>query len=71
MRPLSIPVNFVNYEPTFKFQINQNQTSNSIKPEIKFPEVANHTSDKPNASSHKNETKVFRVKENNIGILSK
>ena len=53
------------------FKINQNQTSNSVEPEIKFLEVSNPASDKPNASTHKNETKVFRVKEKNIGLLSK
>ena len=71
MRPLSIPINFVNYEPTFKFQMNKNQTSNSVEPEIKSPEESSPASDKPNASTPKGETKVFKVKEKNIGLLSK
>ena len=32
-RPLSIPVKFVNYEPTFKFKMNKCQSSNSVESE--------------------------------------
>ena len=71
MRPLIISVNFVNYEPTFKFQMNKNQTSNSVELEIKSLEKSSPASEKPNAFTPKGETKYFKVKEKNIGLLSK
>ena len=70
-RPLSILVKFVNYEPAFKFKMNKSEIFNSVESVINSSEESIHVFNKRNSSTSKIETKVYRVKEKNIGLLSK
>ena len=66
VRPLSVPVNFVNYKPTHKSEITKIDESDLEKPKSSIP-----NSVKSEIPIVKNVTKIYRVKEKNIGLLSK
>ena len=69
--PLGVPVKFVDYEATLKFKMNKDETTKSdeSEPELSKKSVPNF--EKSNLPTPKNITKIYRVKENNIGLLSK
>ena len=71
VRPLSVPVKFVNYEPPLKVEMNKadNTKIDESKPEESKKSVLN--SEKSKIPIVKNTTKIYRVKEKNIGLLSK
>ena len=71
VRPLSVPVKFVNYEPPLKLEVNKadNRKLDESEPEESNKSVLN--SEKSKIPIVKNITKIYRVKENNIGLLSK
>ena len=51
--------------------MNKFQISNSVESEINSSEESIPSINKPNYSTSKTETKVYRVKEKNIGPVSK
>ena len=71
IRPLSVPVKFVDYEPTLKFKMNKDQTTKSDESEPELLKKSVPDSKKSTLSTLEKITKIYRVKEKNTGLLSK
>ena len=63
VRPLSVPVKFVNYEPPLKSEVNKAESEESKKSVLNSEEYE--------TPIVKKEIKIYRVKEKNIGLISK
>ena len=61
--PLSVPVKFVNYEPPLKCELNKAESEESKKSVL--------NSEESEIPIVKKEIKIYRVKEKNIGLISK
>ena len=71
VRPLSVPIKFVDYEPPLKFKMNKDDTTKLDESEPKLSKKSVPNSEKYKLPTAKNITKIYRVKEKNIGLLSK
>ena len=66
VRPLSVPIKFVDYEPPLKFKLNKDDTTKSDESEPKMSKKSVPNSEKSKLPTTKNITNIYRVKEKNI-----
>ena len=71
VKPLSVPIKFVDYEPPLKFKLNKDETTKSDESEPELLKKSVPNSEKSKLLTDKNITKIYIVKEKNIGLLSK